>query len=1070
MFLELTNGGATSGTETDDYNYLNDKVMKMHDPSAKTLLLPFSAFPKCVSYQAGTVVFKYLGDGSVRDLIRIFESDFREKIEGEREIHTLVDKLKRGGVHTTILKMEDDDVTTATSYACFNCTEKRLFVKKKKSNKDDGARNFFLLFRKHGFDYRYHVCRVKKCSVVCPSCKIVFTSSGHSCYNVCKPINVRSLDSIFKQTLCMDIFYDIETYSERGSDKFFPGLVAFTVVVRRTNASNWNRDEVEGRDEAYMALVRSNVESVMSHYGVDYKWVQNGLKKQKCYYFRDDQLDEENDIMLTFTNFVERLTLLMYSFDELNADRRVSLISFNGNKFDDFFFFKALTKKGSFCGQGLNKCSILERGSKLLCLSFNLQKNSSSRPLYFRTHDLRNFLITGSLQSNAQKFDVPCGKTVFPHPLIDAIKAGKESRVLKNFPDYAYYENVIKSGRCEHDARDCGECKKKEYSLLRAQHEQEFGIGFDAFEVWTVYCCNDVLVTQTLYYHFNECIVQQFKPLFKKEFDPSSKLTLPSLTNALAYKYASSHFKGAFFTPISDYLKHTMSSVYGGHCQTNIIGEVPSPEKKVFFDFNSEYSGLMTAPVPCGRVFQISKQRCVEIQKYVQDNWTGVCKTHYLDHKFFIVTCVLHAPSDTRKHVDYPCIPERTAKGNLLWTNRTKRGVYGSVDVYLATSKYGYSFEIVDDYRNIEFEQWQPLLRDYVLFCQDLKITGKRENNPAKENVGKLMGNALYGYQIKKPDVEKVVYVSKIEDYCGIKMNEHLGLLKIQSVCPVKEIINPRTSPKHMLKMNDVPPWDDDGNNLALYSDDVLEMGSPSEPVRQDFPALVKMSEEMTAGLDSNTMKHVGSFILQCSRDCSTEFQLDMILKPEDFEIPLEERGIKIYYSDTDSFLVDDELVRNCKWYGSQSVRFNDDTRKFEPWGKNELSFVPKSIYIAGKKLYLCKGESDNPYDMKTASKGVDKAKITEESFKKLIRNERVQFEQVSFKKNFDTYDIECTAIRRQLGLGSLSMVPFYRCEKYVLYRPLNDSDDPALEEEEENSERSLFYLSLIHISEPTRH
>ena len=64
------------------------------------------------------------------------------------------------------------------------------------------------------------------------------------------------------------------------------------------------------------------------------------------------------------------------------------------------------------------------------------------------------------------------------------------------------------------------------------------------------------------------------------------------------------------------------------------------------------------------------------------------------------------------------------------------------------------------------------------------------------------------------------------------------------------------------------------------------------------------------------------------------------------------------------------------------------------------------------------------------------------EKFERLVARERVLFEQESFKKNFDTYDIECNVIKRELGLGEISMKPIRVCPDYVLYRPFNDEDD----------------------------
>lgn len=1031
--------------EDDSYVPLSGYVTLSFDERTKVLVLPFNKFGDCISYEVGFMTIKLIGDGSMRSVYKTVENEFRLKIEGEKDISNLLKHLTDKKIHTTVLNMRNGDINTVSVFKCINCESKREFIIKKNAKRKLEMNDFFLMIysRLQKSDLTY-ICRIKNVHVVCSMCKVVYTTFGHVCENVCKLLPSRSFDSVFQRTVCLDVFYDIETYTEEGGERFVPGLVAFLLKIRIVNEdSGIEYDEVANETDTYLNIIRHSLDAMLTHYHVEYRIVKCGDDSQKCYFIRDDILNEHDDIMLSFLIFLETMTQYMFTFGMLKCDSRISLISFNGNKFDDFFFFKALTKKGSFCNLGLEKCSILERGSKLLCLSFQLIRRDKKR-VYFRTHDLRNFLSTGSLQSNAEKFKIPVGKTLFPHSLINAVKSGKENKILDSFPDYIYYEEIIKPIEgCTHPVRNCEICKKLNYE----KEKSEFMTGsvdtkFDVFEVWTQYCCNDVLVLKVLYYLFFNELEKQFAPLFgNKSFDGSAKLTLPSLTNTLGYKRACQNYKDLLYSPISDSLAKTFTCIYGGHCQTTIIGKIPDPQEYVFFDFNGEYSGLMTAPFPCGRIKKISQQRTKELNDLVKRIWRFRENCHFKDLPGFIVECTMKAPSDPRFHFDLPNVPERDAAGVLVWSNRSKKGIYSSVDIFVARHYYNYEIEIIFSHTNIEFSDWAPLLKDYVEYCQKMKIEGKIEKNPCKENVGKLMGNALYGYQIKKPDVEKVEFIKNVESFTTLKMQEQINLLKIKSICPVNKIIESRTQPKHIIQLSGVPAWND-GENLPLYHDDMIDPFEVMEPMANDYPLYVKYEKSNAWVLQSNTMVHVGIFVLSYSRVINAQLYFSMFITPKELEIPIEEREPIVIYTDTDSFLVKNwRINKEGGWSGNKNVAYNHDTGLFEPWGKNELTFVPKVIYIAGKKLYLCKGDSDDPKQMKTASKGVDKNQITIENFEKLIRKERIQFEQKSFKKNFDTYDIECTCIRRQIGLGNISMKPYKFHTDYVIYRPLNDSD-----------------------------
>lgn len=966
------------------------------------------------------------------------KKDFKIECSTRSDFALFKREMESKGIHVTFISNPSDRAEDITVFRCLNCRGRRSLIREKVRGKVDNDSIYILISGTSTDRYSYNVCKVSKVYIVCPRCSVVYSTSGHVCERVFKPVPMRSIKSVFKKVLAVDLFYDIETYLGQG-DKFVPGLVAFTYHCHLINANNPPADEIHNEISSLLPCCIREMHEILIHNELNV--VPLPSPDKYCYYFYDGQLDEKDDIMLSFVNIIELLLKYLIEKIKFPLDVRMSLISFNGNKFDDFFFFKSLVKKRTFNGLSMKYCSILERSSKLLCISYLfLDKTDEKRKnkVSFRTHDLRNFLSTGSLSSNAQKFQIPCGKTLFPHSLITKLSRGQCAPILSEFPDFEYFEEVIRIDMCKCGKRGgCIQCKKEVYEESKREH----GSGeYDLMKLWYTYCCNDVYVTECLYYTFMNTLKELFSPLYQYSIDPSSKLTLPSLTNALAYlKTCEDKDSKLLCTPISDALSHCFKAIYGGHCQTTLIGEVPQPEEYIFFDFNGEYSGLMECPLPCGEVQIISSSEARQLQLEVSEKWSSnVPQAHFEDLYPFVVKCVLRGPNEPHLVFDLPNVPERDINGCLAWNFCTKKGVYSSVDIFVAVHYYGFALEIIDDRNNLRFATWKPLLRDYVKFCQNLKNAGKVEKNPAKENVGKLMGNALYGYQIKKPDNEKVEYIENEPEFTQLRLQESAGYIKIHSASPFSDIINPRSKPAFVISKSHLEPWDD-GLSLAMYSTDSGDEEEDYVPDPSEYPVFVKYSTTEAFKMDSNTLPQIGVFVLSFSRLLNSQLYFECFLQDFEKRIPIDSRDPVVLYTDTDSFLIKKSRMRGAKWVGNKNVTYNLESRSFEPWGKNELSFEPCKILIGGKKLYMVLGPNG---EMKTAAKGVDRDELTIEKFTKLVNSEKVTFEQKSFKKNFDTYDITCTSIRRELGLGTIAMKPIHVNEKYVLYRPFYDQDE----------------------------
>lgn len=1085
----MSQGGGNSLMSADDpltleeqyrtclpqYKYPN----RYFNAKEKNLTLPFSAFEKCLNNKAGLIYFSLLGDGSLKSLVGRLEKDFKIKFSQPNDFNSVKRELisEPNNVHLTVLYNSDDSVEGLKVFKCYNCNNSRHLiidnVKKKTHNPD----NDLMILIGAPKDSR-HLLRVKNVEIVCDKCYKVYSSSGHVCRKVSKNIAMQTHKSIYKKQLCVDIFYDIETYWINEKKLFHAGLVAFTYNCWIANPLNEPKDSVFNQLPTLLAVAKEEIDKVLENRNLPKIELEKG---KFCYYILDTELKEQDDVMLSFLDILEQITKYFAYCNKFPLDTRVTLISFNGNKFDDFFLFKSLCKRGSFSNTHLENFNILERGSKLLCISAQCEKpadkiyeegeNVEMVPLgdegqlvpkrrtkkrklaneppiprvSFRTQDLRNFISTGSLDSNAKLYNIKCMKTVFPHLLINHLAKNPDlPRILDSFPEFEFYRDVIKIDFCEHGKRGgCDSCKYKYYEELRTDHGE---VPFDVLKIWYTYCCNDVFVTELLYYKFFMTLTNLYRPLFgNKQIDPTAKLTLPSLTNTFAYLAAEIKFgKEILCTPMCDSLDHCYKAIYGGHCQTSVIGNLPRPEDYIFFDFNGEYAGLMECPLPCGKVESVTEEFGLELNQLITEKWNhGNKNAHFQDLPPFIICCKLKAPVDPKLIFDLPNVPERSPEDNCLkWTFESKSGVYSSVDIFVAVHYYQFEFSYVHSTHNVRFEKYEYLLRDYIRYCQHLKREGKQEKNKCKENVGKLMGNALYGYQIKKQDKDKMEFVSNEPRFSQLRSDEYKNIIKINHVLPVKDIIDVNKNPKHSL-INKSAPIFCQGMEFPCFESMSDSDSGDENYTPKDYPVFVKYSLTNAFMPDSNTMPQIGIYVLSFSRLLNSQIYFEDFIKPHELLKPIDEREPVVVYTDTDSFLIKKSRMQNAKWVGNPNVTYNTETRKFEPWGKNELEFTPNKILIAGRKLYCCSGPEGQ---MKTAAKGVDRNELTIEKFQALIDKEVVSFDQPTFKKNFQTYDIAATQIHRELGLSTTYMKPIIidKDIKYIQYRPFTDYDDPV--------------------------
>lgn len=1026
----------------------------------------------CFKENYGLLTFKYCGDGKERTLRNKCEALLQQKLGHCDNIRKIIDELVAQNFHVTLFRSNRNDFSDLNSECLFKTNKDephpvRTFILKEQG-KRKRIKNFdFYLFI---FKEKFYWCKVYDVVFFCDLCGSIYSTSGHVCRNVCKKINFREFHKLYQKKLKIDIFYDIETFlqkNEENKEVFVPGLLSFSFDVSLSETSGPPFEQIAGEHLIYKNEVKELITSLLDECQLKKRCIKEGETINYCYEILDDFLDGSLDIMNEFVKILEKITFLINSCCYMKINKRISVISFNGSKFDDLFLFASIVKKGKFCNQPLNNLSLLERGSKLLCISFSITNKEEKVSTQFRTQDLRNFLLTGSLSANAKSFNVPCQKLCFPHSLIDALRRNEVNEILTTFPDYKYFEGF--GGFL---------CSLEEYNEFKTNHNGLYNIK----EIWSEYCSYDVIVLKQLYYSFMKSISNYFTPLLKKDFDPTHKLTLPSLTNALCYLHMEKSFEEGknIFTPTGDFLRVTYEAVFGGHCQSNAIGNLPEPEKKTFFDFNGEYSGLMTGLFPYGKLSTIKKNDLDNFSKLIKETFKKK-DAKFCDLPPFLVKTKLLAPKDSKKHFCLPNVPERDSKNCLLWTNRSKIGYYYSKDIFCALNYYDYDIELIDDPYNHMYESWKMLFKDYVKFCQKLKIEGKIEKNSIKENIGKLFGNALYGYQIKKPDRDQTEIVLNKGEFTKFRQLEISGFIKITHIVSKTEIINANCVLENQKRNvnNIIEIIDDEVPGLILYNSNFRPVSYWADEENElDFPILLRFSKLNTFQLDCNTLPQNGVDVLASSRLLNAELYFSMLITEDELNLPLEERLPIVLYTDTDSFMVDIERI-NKKWYSNQNVCFNEETCKYEPWGKNEfkdknnMDFVPKKILLAGKKLYCCIGPNN---EIKCASKGVDSYNIVRESqkqnsdtneavkefiekFEKIIEMETVTFKQDSMQKDFNSYSITKQCIERKLKLTNLPMICYKKENNVCYYRPYNDEDNLPVIQDNDIVSNDCFVL-----------
>ncbi len=1025
----------------------------------------------CFKGNHGFITFKFSGNGQLYDFKRKIEKLLQYKLGHCHDERELFNELVSKNIHLTFFRTNREDLSDLNSKCLCKtqpCPSRNfILIDKSTKRKKKCVSDFYVLV----FENKYFWCKIINVKFFCKGCGSEFSTSGHTCRNICKKIRYREFKKLYDRKIKVDVFYDIETFLEKNEDNeeiFIPGLICFSLNISVSDTEGPPVENALGEFKMYALQVEQEVNDLLQSLNLKNRTIRKGNIDHVCYEIIDENLDGSIDIMIEFLQILELIMNKVHCMSFIPIDKRVSLISFNGSKFDDILLFSSLVKKGGMCDVNLDQISILERGSKLLCISFILVDKENKVNTQFRTQDLRSFLLTGSLDANAKSFNVPCDKLCFPHTLIDALRRNEVPEIMEEFPEYKYFEGF--GGFL---------CSKEEYEKLKSENPGPYDIK----ETWSIYCSYDVVVLKLTYKNFFTNISMNFFPIIKKKFDATHKLTLPSLTNALCYLYMMNKFFNGnnIYTPTGDFLRVTYQAIFGGHCQANARCKfLPNPETKTFYDFNGEYSGCMTGLFPYGEIHKMGDEEREYLNENMDELFKGEGKK-FNNYKPFLVYCKMKAPQDPKKHYCLPNIPERDNKNCLIFTNRSKEGFYYSKDIYNAIHYYDYKVEILDNPYNHTYASWEYLFKDYVEFCQRLKIEGKKEKNSIKENIGKLFGNALYGFQIKKPDRDQSKIVMNQKEFCQYRHLECKGFIKITHIICRSDIINANCIlTNHRRNFNDLIIEDEDEDGFILYNSSSTPSTSYwlEEESKLEFPVLLKFSKLDPFELECNTLPQIGVDVLCSSRLLNAELYFDMLITEEEKNLPIEERLPIVYYTDTDSFMVEKWRIKE-KWYSGKNVTFNQETFKYEPYGKNEFKdknnedFIPKQIILAGKKLYCCIGPN---LEIKCASKGVDSYHIVRESlktnsdqseavnefikkFEKLLDNETVIFKQDSMQKNYNTYSIRKQSLERQLKLTDLNMIPYKTENECTYYRPYNDNDDVMSFQNSDETMSDIFVL-----------
>ena len=350
-----------------------------------------------------------------------------------------------------------------------------------------------------------------------------------------------------------------------------------------------------------------------------------------------------------------------------------------------------------------------------------------------------------------------------------------------------------------------------------------------------------------------------------------------------------------------------------------------------------------------------------------------------LEDYFGIVFASINRTNSVNGYLYYPCLPCNIDGRNYNPTGKWS-GWYFSEELKFA-SKYGYKIKIHYGYT---FEKEYNIFENYVKHFYSVK-SGNSPDISMDKNTAKLLLNSLYGRMGLNPFL----------DHSGVFNKEDAS--KIITKYVVKEQYS-ITDKLEYLRYSTTPI-----NNLdKIYSD-------------KEYKNILIKTESEKIDIDQSLP------IAIATTAYARMYMFDIIYR-------LVEKGITIYYMDTDSIVIDKNIPDTL--IGSELGLFK------------KVCDIKEGIFVAPKLYYLktSHDKANTPAEIIKA-KGVGKD-LSRSDFIKLLKNDVVKIKKERWFRNKPEAKIQSKNITIQIKNNSIKRKRIYKRNKMSYTMPLEITND----------------------------
>ena len=315
----------------------------------------------------------------------------------------------------------------------------------------------------------------------------------------------------------------------------------------------------------------------------------------------------------------------------------------------------------------------------------------------------------------------------------------------------------------------------------------------------------------------------------------------------------------------------------------------------------------------------------------------------------------------SNKGLLHPVVARKDEKGATKWDLLDSEGWYTSIDIDQMI-KYGYQVEIIEGYY---WEETSKVFYDYIQ-----KVFQLKQNSPkgsVQYTLAKLLMNGLYGKMIQRP-----IYInSQI-------LRNHNEYWKFH----------------HKYVVTD----------LTLVSNTWYVSGY----LRSEVDSVDKISKP----------SHYGAFVLAYSHKIMYDHMTN--LNPEN------KVESDFYYTDTDSLHIPGEQEKLIPNYNvaQHAAQHGNNLGDLANDYKKDAKII-KAVYIAPKLYMTITIDTDNAISIKTKGKGLNKAKLTQEDFQKMLQGKVViNIRDFSMKK------VHLKRTSKEQGIDHFSIIHIRNLER----------------------------------------